>query len=436
MLWRHDASRLAFCGAPPPARTRSRARTPTTSGGIGSSSPAGSGTATAPATPAAGGATPSRTSTARRRWARTPTGSRSSGAGSSRARASSTYTRSSATATMLQGAARARHHADGHAAPLHQPALAGGAGRLAAPGHAAALRPLRRARRRRAGRPVRALVYDQRADGLCDAELPAGHLAARRDRYRQGHARRRGAAARARRRRRGHSPRQPGAANRHGPPAAPVRPGHPGRARCRRRRQLGLPVQRDHAARAAHRAGAAAARQRAGVAGAARLVRFLRAELLHARARGLRPAGAPGCCSAGAIPRPMCRRARSASRARPTARSTQPASTARCAVSRACACRSTSPRPACPTPTTTSARASSSSHLAAAHRAIQDGVDLRGVFFWTLVDNFEWTEGWGLRFGLYALDQHTGARRLRPSGALYAAIARANAIPEESIPFK
>ena len=69
------------------------------------------------------------------------------------------------------------------------------------------------------------------------------------------------------------------------------------------------------------------------------------------------------------------------------------------------------------------------SHLAAAHRAIQDGVDLRGIFLWTLVDNFEWTEGWGLRFGLYALDEHTGARLRRPSAALYAAIARANAIP-------
>ncbi len=54
---------------------------------------------------------------------------------------------------------------------------------------------------------------------------------------------------------------------------------------------------------------------------------------------------------------------------------------------------------------------------------------MRGVFLWTLVDNFEWSEGWGLRFGLYALDQRSGARTLRPSGALYAAFARANAIP-------
>src|SRR3712207_7546722 len=50
-----------------------------------------------------------------------------------------------------------------------------------------------------------------------------------------------------------------------------------------------------------------------------------------------------------------------------------------------------------------------------AHRAVQEGVDLRGVFLWTLVDNFEWSEGWGLRFGLYALDQATQQRRLRRS---------------------
>lgn len=71
-------------------------------------------------------------------------------------------------------------------------------------------------------------------------------------------------------------------------------------------------------------------------------------------------------------------------------------------------------------------------HLAAVHDALQDGVDVRGFFHWTLVDNFEWAEGWGLRFGLYALDQHTQQRTLRPSGALYAAIARANALPGPS----
>jgi beta-glucosidase len=69
------------------------------------------------------------------------------------------------------------------------------------------------------------------------------------------------------------------------------------------------------------------------------------------------------------------------------------------------------------------------SHLAALHRAIRDGVDVRGVFLWSLIDNFEWAEGWDMRFGLYAMDERTGERRLRPSGALYGIIARANAIP-------
>jgi beta-glucosidase len=73
------------------------------------------------------------------------------------------------------------------------------------------------------------------------------------------------------------------------------------------------------------------------------------------------------------------------------------------------------------------------SHLAETHHAIQDGVDVRGIYVWSLLDNFEWAEGWGLRFGLYAFDQRTGARRLRPSGALYGIIARANAIPTHAI---
>jgi len=72
------------------------------------------------------------------------------------------------------------------------------------------------------------------------------------------------------------------------------------------------------------------------------------------------------------------------------------------------------------------------SHLRAVHRALHDGIDVRGVFLWSLVDNFEWAEGWGLRFGLYALNEQTGVRQLRPSGALYARIAQSNALPMET----
>lgn len=70
-------------------------------------------------------------------------------------------------------------------------------------------------------------------------------------------------------------------------------------------------------------------------------------------------------------------------------------------------------------------------HLAAVHHAIAEGADVRGVFIWSLLDNFEWSEGWDLRFGLYHFNETTGVRRLQPSGALYGIIARANALPGE-----
>ncbi len=68
-------------------------------------------------------------------------------------------------------------------------------------------------------------------------------------------------------------------------------------------------------------------------------------------------------------------------------------------------------------------------HLQQLHRAIQDGCHVRGYYHWTLVDNFEWAEGWGLRFGLFALDPTTQERTARPSAYLYREIARRNAVP-------
>jgi beta-glucosidase len=70
-------------------------------------------------------------------------------------------------------------------------------------------------------------------------------------------------------------------------------------------------------------------------------------------------------------------------------------------------------------------------HLRQLHRAIEDGCNVRGYYHWTLVDNFEWAEGWGLRFGLYALDPKTQVRTPRPSADLYRSIARSNAISGE-----
>jgi beta-glucosidase len=70
-------------------------------------------------------------------------------------------------------------------------------------------------------------------------------------------------------------------------------------------------------------------------------------------------------------------------------------------------------------------------HLAQVHRALRDGLPIQGFYHWTLVDNFEWADGWGLRFGFIELDPETQERRIRPSGHLYADICRTNGITRE-----
>jgi beta-glucosidase len=72
-------------------------------------------------------------------------------------------------------------------------------------------------------------------------------------------------------------------------------------------------------------------------------------------------------------------------------------------------------------------------HLYQLHRAIRAGCDVRGYFHWTLVDNFEWCEGWGLRFGLFDLEPQTQVRTARPSAHLFAAIARENAVTRATV---
>jgi len=67
--------------------------------------------------------------------------------------------------------------------------------------------------------------------------------------------------------------------------------------------------------------------------------------------------------------------------------------------------------------------------LANVQGAIQDGVDVRGYFHWTNMDNFEWARGYQVRFGLIDVDRKTLERTIKPSGRLYARIAQANALP-------
>ena len=60
--------------------------------------------------------------------------------------------------------------------------------------------------------------------------------------------------------------------------------------------------------------------------------------------------------------------------------------------------------------------------------AIDEGVDVRGFFHWTSMDNFEWAHGYEMKFGLISVDRRTLERTPKPSAALYARIAQANAV--------
>lgn len=65
------------------------------------------------------------------------------------------------------------------------------------------------------------------------------------------------------------------------------------------------------------------------------------------------------------------------------------------------------------------------------HRAIEEGVDVRGYFHWSLMDNFEWDKGFWPRFGLLEIDYKTLERKIRPSAKLYHDICVANGITNE-----
>jgi len=68
-------------------------------------------------------------------------------------------------------------------------------------------------------------------------------------------------------------------------------------------------------------------------------------------------------------------------------------------------------------------------YLEAVHRAIQAGADVRGYHAWSLLDNFEWAEGFEQRFGIVWVDFATGKRILKESGRWYGNVARHNALP-------
>jgi len=72
-------------------------------------------------------------------------------------------------------------------------------------------------------------------------------------------------------------------------------------------------------------------------------------------------------------------------------------------------------------------------HLTWVSRAAAEGADVRGYFYWSLMDNYEWNQGTGKPLGLYAVDPADPAKRRIPRETVevFAAVAGANAIPPE-----
>lgn len=69
-------------------------------------------------------------------------------------------------------------------------------------------------------------------------------------------------------------------------------------------------------------------------------------------------------------------------------------------------------------------------HIKQAYRAIKDGVDLKGYYIWTLIDNFEWAFGYSKRFGIVYVDYDTQKRILKDSAYFYKKVIEENGLEE------
>lgn len=72
-------------------------------------------------------------------------------------------------------------------------------------------------------------------------------------------------------------------------------------------------------------------------------------------------------------------------------------------------------------------------HLKEVADLCTSGVDVRRFYYWSLMDNLEWDDGYGPRFGLVEINYETQERRIRPSARFYADVIRDKGVTEESI---
>ncbi|MCB0610636.1 MAG: family 1 glycosylhydrolase, partial [Lewinella sp.] len=67
-------------------------------------------------------------------------------------------------------------------------------------------------------------------------------------------------------------------------------------------------------------------------------------------------------------------------------------------------------------------------YLMVCRKALDQGVDLRGFFYWSTIDNFEWNLGPTYRFGLVQVDLNTKDRRMTEAGDFFSEICRENGV--------
>ena len=74
--------------------------------------------------------------------------------------------------------------------------------------------------------------------------------------------------------------------------------------------------------------------------------------------------------------------------------------------------------------------------LTGVRRALSDGIHVRGYFYWSALDNFEWTYGYGPTFGLVAVDRSTQERSPKPSAEWLGRVARSGRWPNLQPPLE
>lgn len=71
------------------------------------------------------------------------------------------------------------------------------------------------------------------------------------------------------------------------------------------------------------------------------------------------------------------------------------------------------------------------SHIHQVERAVHDGINVQGYLHWSLMDNYEWSSGFNMKFGLVGVDLKTKRPQIRPSGLIYKRICENNGVPDD-----